>query len=304
MRSPIYRSIVGRHVRLPIVLTVILAAAAVGLGGAIGLLIATAGGDSTRTTVAAAVANEGSPVRPIPTGISVTNLTVAEGVDEPLRLSVGEATQVHARVALADGTTRGDAPVRWFSSDRAVLTVSPEGLATGQAPGQARVHAVLPPFDASATVVVGRPGLTHRQDAAAQPDPDHLVVLEQRLLEWVAWNRARQGITAVAVDEARRGALRVLVAHALRQGGIDQVRVNGRQFQAAAAGGWDVRVWSVDTPAAWDSVEMGELRALIGEEVAAVLTDPSIARVSVGLAFDAQASDQLWVGVGVLQVTP
>ena len=304
MRSPLYRSITGRHVRLPIVLTVILTATAIGLGGAIGLLIATASGDPALPAVAAIETDAHSAARPTPAGIAVTSLTVADGVDTPLRLSVGEEAHVHAEAALADGTSRRDAPVRWFSSNRAVLTVSPEGRVTGLAPGQAQVHAVLPPFDASTTVVVGRPGVTLPQTAATQPDPDHLVALEQRLIEWVARERARRGIAAAAVDEARRGTLRTFVAHALRQGGIDQVRVDGRQYQDVTAGGWDVRVWSVGTPAAWEAVEMSELRDLIGDEAASVLTDPSVTQVSVGLVFDAQVSDQLVAGVAVHPATP
>ena len=304
MRSPKHRTITGRHVRLPLALAVAIAAAAVGLGGVIGLLIGSVGGNVTLPAVAGVESTEGSPARSSPAAIAVTNLTVADGVDEPLRLDVGEEAQVRARVALADGTSRGDAPVRWFSSDRAVLTVSSQGLVTGLAPGRAQVHAVLPPFDASATVVVGRPGTTPPQDVPTQPDPDRLVALEQHLLEWVSWERARWGLPAAVVDEARRGALRTLAAHALRQGGIDRVRVDGRQFQAVAAGGWAVRVWSVGAPAAWDAAGMGELRGLIGDEAVSVLTGPDVARVSVGLVFDARVSDQLWAGVAVHPATP
>lgn len=304
MRSPIHRSLTRRHVRLPIVLIFFLTAAAVGLGGAIGLLIGTASGDPPPPGVAAVEADARRPARPTPTGIAVTSLTVAESVDEPLRLGVGEEMRVHVKVALADGTSREDAPVRWFSSDRAVLTVNPEGLVTGLAPGRARVHAVLPPFDASATVVVGQPGVAGQQDVATQPDPDRLVSLEQHLLDWAAWDRARRGLPPAAVDEARRGALRTLVAHVLRQGGVERVRVDGRQYQAVAAGGWAVRVWSVGTPAAWDATGMGELRGLIGDQAASMLTDPTVARVSVGLVFDARVSDHLWAGVAVHPATP
>ena len=304
MRSPKHRLILGRHVRLPLAFVAVITAAAVGLSGAIGMVIGGAGGNQILPTVAGVESAEGRPVRSTSAGIAVTSLTVAEGLDQPLHLGVGEEAQVRAQVALADGTSRGDAPVRWFSSDRAVLTVSSQGLVTGLAPGQARVHAVLPPFDASATVVVGPPGDARPQDLATQPDPDQLVALEQHLLEWVAWDRARRGVAAAAVDETRRGALRALVAHALRQGDINRVRVDGRQYQAIAAGGWAVRVWSVGTPAAWDATEMGELRGLIGDEAASALTDPAVARVSVGLVFDARVSDQLWAGVAVHPATP
>ncbi|MDE2903052.1 MAG: Ig-like domain-containing protein [Chloroflexota bacterium] len=304
MRSPKYRSITGRRVRLPLALVVMITAAAMGLSGAIGLLIGSAGGNQIIPTVAGVESAEGRPVRSTSAGIAVTNLTVAEGVDQPLHLGVGEEAQVRAQVALADGTSRGDAPVRWFSSDRAVLTVSSQGLVTGLAPGRARVHAVLPPFDASATVAVGQPGDARAQDVATQPDPDQLVALEQHLLEWVAWDRARRGVAPAAVDEPRRGALRALVAHALRQGDIDRVRVDGRQYQAAAAGGWAVRVWSVGTPAAWNATEMGELRGLIGDEAASVLTNPAVDQVAVGLVFDARVSDRLWAGVAVRPATP
>ncbi len=304
MRSPKHRSITGRRVRLPLALAVVIAAAAVGLSAAIGLLIGSAAGNPTLPAAAGIESTEGSPARSSPAGIAVTNLTVATGVDEPLRLEVGEEAQVDAQVALADGTSRRDAPVRWSSSDRAVLSVSSQGLVTGLAPGQARVHAVLPPFDASATVVVGRPGVARPQDVATQPDPDVLVALEQHLLEWVAWERARRGLSAAAVDETRRGALRTLVAHALRQGDIDRVRVDGRQYQAVSAGGWAVRLWSVGTPAEWDAAGMGELGGLIGDEAASVLTNPTVAQVSVGLVFDARVSDQLWAGVAVHPATP
>ena len=304
MRSPLHRSITRRRVRLPIVLTVLLAAAAIGLGGAIGLLIGTAGGNPPPPSIAALKSDTRSSAQATPSGIAVTSLTVAEGVDQPMRLGVGEEVQLDAEVVLADGTVRADAPVRWFSSDRAVLSVTPEGVLTGLAPGRAEVHAILPPFDASATVVVGHSGVALPQGAATQPDPDHLVGFEARLLEWVAWERARRGIAAPAVDEARRGALRTLVAHALRQGDIDRVRTDSRQYQAAAAGGWAVRVWTVGTPAAWDAADMGELRGLIGDEAASVLTDPTVARVAVGLVFDARVSDQLWAGVAVQPSTP
>ncbi len=299
MRSPTHRSIARRRVRLPLALAVVVTAAAIGLSGAIGMLIGRAGGNPMLPTAAGVESAESRPARSIPAGIAVTNLTVAEGVEQPLRLGVGEEAQVRAQVALADGTSRGDAPVRWFSSDRSVLSVSPQGLVTGLAPGRARVHAVLPPFDASATIVVGRPGVAPPQDVATQPDPDQLVAFEQHLLEWVAWDRARRGTAAAAVDEARRGALRTLVAHALRQGDIDRVRVDGQQYQAVAAGGWAVRVWPVGTPAAWDAVDMDELRRLIGDEAASLLTDPTVALVAVGLVFDARVSDQLWAGVAV-----
>lgn len=304
MRSPKHRSITGRRIRLPLALAVVITSAAVGLSGAIGLLIGSAGGNQILPAVAGVESAEARSVGSTSAGIAVTNLTVAEGVEQPLHLGVGEEAHVHAQVALADGTSRGDAPVRWSSSDRAVLTVSSQGLVTGLAPGQARVHAVLPPFDASATVIVGQPAVARPQVVATQPDPDQLVALEQHLLEWVAWDRARRGIPAAAVDEARRGALRTLVAHALRQGDVNRVRVDGRQYQAVAAGGWAVRVWSVGTPAAWDATEMGELRGLIGDGAASVLTDPTVAQVSVGLVFDARVSDQLWAGVAVHPATP
>ena len=69
-------------------------------------------------------------------------------------------------------------------------------------------------------------------------------------------------------------------------------------------GGWAVRVWTVGTLAAWDAADMGELRGLIGDEAASVLTDPTVARVAVGLVFDARVSDQLWAGVAVHPSTP
>lgn len=304
MRSPKYRSILGRHVRLPFVLVVMVTAAAVGLSGAIGLLIGSASGGATIPDVMSTTAHVDGLARPAPAGIAVTGLTVDGGIAEPRYLGVGDEVSMRVEATLADGTSRQDAPVRWFSSDNAVVIVDAEGLVTGLAPGQARVHAVLPPFDASTMVVVGRPGATPHTEIPVQPDPDRLVRLEQRLLDWVAWTRARQGTSAVVVDEARRGALRTLVAHALRQGGIDQVRLNARQLRAVEDGGWAVRLWSVGTPANWDVAGLGELQNLIGDEAASVLTDPGLARVSVGLVFDARTSDQLWAGVAVHHPAP
>lgn len=304
MRSPKHRAITGRHVRLPVLLTVVVAAAAVSLSGLVGILVGSAGQDLSNRSLSPAPADVGRPVQPTPAGVAVTDLIVAGGVDEPLRLEVGEDAQMRAQVVLADGTSRDDAPVRWFSSDRAVLAVNPHGLVTGLAPGRARVHAVLPPFDASATVSVGSTGVDPIRDLPPQPDPDHLVALEQRLLDWVRWSRARQGLSEIVVDEARRGSLRALVAHALRHGGIEHVRVDGRQLRAVADGGWGVRLWPVGTPAAWDAADIRALADLIGAEATEVLTDADVAQVSVGLMFDARVSDQLWVGIAVHSAAP
>ncbi len=302
MRSPKHRTITGRYVRLPVVLAVVVTAALVGLGGVTGLLIGTVGDDSSDRHPAPVAAAATGPASPAPAGIAVTDLTVFAG-QEPVPLGVAEEVNVRVVAELADGTAREDAPVRWFSSDTAVLAVDPQGRVTGLAPGQARVHAVLPPFDASATFEVGPPGLEPSKPIPSQPDPDRLVRLEQRLLDWAAWIRARQGLPRAGVDEARRGALRTLVAHALRQGGMEQVRVDARQLRAVEAGGWAVRLWPVGTPAAWDVADLGEIRDLIGAEAAALLTDPEAVQISVGLVYDARVSDELWAAVAVSHAT-
>ena len=298
MRSPKHRTITGRYVRLPLVLTVAVAAALVSLAGVIGLLIGNVGDASTDRDPSPVTAAAAVPASPAPAGIAVTDLTVSAG-QEPVPLGVGEEADVRVVAALADGTSREDAPVRWFSSNTAVLAVDKQGRVTGLAPGQARVHAVLPPFDASAAFEVGPPGLEPSKPIPSQPDPDHLVRLEQRLLDWAAWIRSRQGLSTASVDEARRGTLRALVAHALRQGGMDRVRLDARQLRAAEAGGWAVRLWPVGTPAAWDVADLGEIRDLIGAEAVALLTDADAVHISAGLVYDARASDQLWAAVAV-----
>ena len=106
MRSPLHRSITRRHVRLPIVLTVFLAAAAIGLGGAIGLLIGTAGGNPPPPSIAAFKSDTRSSAQATPSGIAVTSLTVAEGVDQPMRLGVGGRSAAGCR----------GCPSRWNSA--------------------------------------------------------------------------------------------------------------------------------------------------------------------------------------------
>ena len=301
MRSPRYRSIMGRRVRLPLALAAVALIAAVGSSTAAGYLLGAMHRAPTGHDAPSATAVTDIPVDAASAGVAVTALTVAAGdVDEPVPLAVGERAGFTARAALGDGTSRQDAPVRWFSSDGRVVAVDPDGVATGLARGRARVHAVLPPFDASAAVVVGDPVPMARSQAEGQPDPDHLVNLERRLLDWIGWARARRGLPQIAVDEERRGALRALAAHALRQGGIDLVDPQSRQVREAADGGWEVRLLPVGVPSAWSSVAFDDLPALIGDEARSLLIDPAAAQVSVGLVFDGRASDQLWAGVAVL----
>ncbi|MCY3783051.1 MAG: hypothetical protein OXG79_04620 [Chloroflexi bacterium] len=232
-------------------------------------------------------------------GIAVTALTIAAGVDEPVTLAVGERIGLKVVAALADGTSREDAPVRWSATDDEVLSVEPTGVVTGRTPGQSRVHAVLPPFDASIAVVVGDADPVAPTRAVVQPDPDELVRQEQRLLDWVTWIREQLGRPAVAVDDARRGAVRTLIAHALGQGGMDQVRPQARQLRAVEDGGWSVRLWPVGPPAAWLGTEFDDVSTLMGDEARSLLTDPSVTQIAVGLVFDGRASDQLWAGVAV-----
>ena len=299
MRSPKHRTILGRHVRLPLALVAVITAAAVGLSGAIGLLIGSAGGSQILPTVAGVESAEGRPVRSTSASIAVSNLTVAEGVDQPLHLAVGEEAQVHAQVAaLADGSSRADAPVRWFSSDRAVLTVEFD-RASSQAWRRAR-RGCTPSF--RRLMPRSRRSWSDRPATRVHRTSRHSLIRT---------SLSRSSSTSLSgwPGNGRAGASRRLPSMSrdagrcapssptrLRQGDIDRVRVDGRQYQAAAAGGWAVRVWSVGTPAAWDATEMGELRGLIGDEAASVLTDPTVARVAVGLVFDARFSDQLWAG--------
>ena len=307
MRSPRHRSITGRSVRLPLLLLVAISVATMGLSTATGWLLGAAGGspsDQIAPPVTATVAPADHEASPPPAGIAVTALTIAAGADEPVPLAVGERTGLRAVAALADGTSREDAPVRWSVSDDDVLSVDPTGVATGRASGRARVHAVLPPFDASIAVVVGDAESVAPGQAVAQPDPDELVRQEQRLLDWVSRIREQLGLPVVAVDEVRRGALRTLVAHALSQGGIDQVRPQARELRAVEDGGWAVRLWPVGAPAAWLATGFDDLSTLIGEDARSLLTDPSVTQVAVGLVFDGRASDQLWAGVAVSPRAP
>ena len=302
MRSPRYRSLVGQHVRLPLTIAAAVVVAVVGIGLAAGYLLGARDPTPIEPAMPAAAAVTSYPAS---AGVAVTALAIASGgVDEPVPLAVGESARFSVRVALDDGTSRDDAPVRWFSSDGRVLAVDPAGVATGLALGRARVHAVLPPFDASAAVVVGGAGAIAHSTGDAQPDPDDLVRLEQRLLDWIGWTRARQGLPEVAVDEKRRGALRALAAHALRQGGIDHVDPQSRQYRAAARDGWEVRLLPVGAPSGWTGAAFDDLSALVGQEALSLLTDPAAAQVAVGLVFDGRASDQLWAGVAVLLEAP
>ncbi|MCY4115245.1 MAG: hypothetical protein OXG33_15120 [Chloroflexi bacterium] len=306
MRSPRYRSITGRSVRLPLLLVAAMTAMTVGMSTLTGWMLGSAAGspsDQVAPPVTAMVASAGPETSPA-VGIAVTALTITAGVDEPIPLAIGERAGLRAVAALADGTSREDAPVRWSVTDDEVLSVDPTGVVTGRTPGQARVHAVLPPFDASVAVVVGGAETVAPGQAVAQPDPDELVRQEQRLLDWVTWVREQLGLPAVAVDDPRCGAVRTLVAHALRQGGMDQVRPQARQLRAAEAGGWAVRLWPVGLPAAWHEAGFDDVSTLMGDEARSFLTDPSVAQVAVGLVFDGRASDQLWAGVAVKRRAP
>lgn len=307
MRSPRYRSITGRSVRLPLLVVAAMTVMTVGMSTLTGWMLGSANvspsdrvGPPVTATVAPASHEAHAPVA----GIVVTALTIAAGVDEPVPLAVGERTELRAVAALADGTSREDAPVRWSASDDEVLSVDPTGVVTGRATGRARVHAVLPPFDASIGVVVGDADPVAPTEAVAQPDPDELVRQEQRLLDWAQRIRGQLGLSAIAVDDARRGAVRTLVAHALLQGGMDQVRPQARQLRAMEDGGWSVRLWPVGPPSAWLETEFDDLSTLIGDEARSFLTDPSVAQVAVGLVFDGRASDQLWAGVAVNRRAP
>ncbi len=227
MRSPRHRSITGRSVRLPLLLAVAIAATTMRLSAATGWLLGAAGGSPPDRGVPVVTAAPAGPEILPAAGVAVIALSITAGVDEPVALGIGERAGFRAVAALADGTSREDAPVRWFASDGDVLTVDPAGVVTGRASGRARVHAVLPPFDASVAVVVGDAKPVAPGQAVAQPDPDELVRQEQRLLDWVIRIRRQLGLPTVAVDEAQRGALRTLVAHALSRGGMDQVRPQG-----------------------------------------------------------------------------
>ena len=307
MRSPRHRSITGRSVRLPLLLVVAITVATMGLSTATGWLLAAAGGsppEQVAPPVTATVAPADHEASPPPAGVAVTALTITAGVDEPVPLAVGERAGFRAVAALADGTSREDAPVRWSVSDDDVLTVDPAGVVTGRASGRARVHAVLPPFDASVAVVVGDAEPVAPGQTVAQPDPDELVRQEQRLLDWVSRIREQLGLPVVAIDDVRRGAVRTLVAHALSQGGMDQVRPQARQLRAVEDGGWVVQLWPVGAPAAWQAAGLDDLSTLIGEDARSLLTDPSVTQTAVGLVFDGRASDQLWVGVAVSRRVP
>ena len=308
MRSPRYRSITGRSVRLPLLLVVAMTAMTAGMSTATGWMLGAAGGascDRVALPVAATVAPTDHEVPAPPAGIAVTALTIAAGVGEPVPLAVGERTALRAVVALADGTTREDAPVRWSASDDGgVLSVDQSGVVTGRTSGRARVHAVLPPFDASIAIVVGDADPVALDQAVAPPDPDELVRYEQRLLDWVQRIRGQLGLPVVAVDDARRGAVRTLVAHALSEGGMDQVRPQARQLRAVKDGEWAVRLWSVGSPAAWQGAGLDDLSTLIGDEARSLLTDPGVKQAAVGFVFDGRASDQLWAGVAVNRRAP
>ena len=307
MRSPRYRSITGRSVRLPLLLVAAMTAMTVGMSTLTGWMLGSASGsasDQVAPPVTAAVAPGGHEATAPVAGIAVTALTIAADVDEPVPLAIGERAGLRAVATLADGTSREDAPVRWSTSDDEVLSVDPTGVVIGRTSGRARVHAVLPPFDAAIAVVVGDADRVGPTRALAQPDPDELVRQEQRLLDWVTWTREQLGRPAVAVDDARRGAVRTLIAHALGQGGMDQVQPQARQLRAVEDGGWSVRLWPVGSPAAWHGTEFDDLSTLIGDEAQSFLTDPSVAQVAVGLVFDGRVSDQLWAGVAVDRRAP
>lgn len=307
MRSPRYRSITGRSVRLPLLLVAAMTAMTVGMSTLTGWMLGSASGsasDQVASSVTAIVAPAGQEATAPAAGVAVTALTIAADVDDPVPLAIGERVGLRAVATLADGTSREDAPVRWSTSDDEVLSVDPTGVVVGRMSGRARVHAVLPPFDESIAVVVGDADPVASTQAVVQPDPDDLVRQEQRLLDWVTWIREQLGRPAVAVDDARRGAVRTLIAHALGQGGMDQVRPQARQLRAVEDGGWSVRLWPVGPPSVWLGTESDDLSTLIGDEARSFLTDPSVAQVAVGLVFDGRASDQLWAGVAVNRRVP
>ena len=189
MRSPRYRSITGRSIRLPLLLVVVITATTMGLSTATGWLLGAAGGLLPDQGVPVVTTAPAGPEFSPAAGVAVTALTITAGVDEPVPLAIGERAGLRAVAAMADGTNREDAPVRWFASDGDVLSVDPAGVVTGRASGWARVHAVLPPFDASVAVVVGDAEPVAPGQAVAQPDPDEFVRQEQRLLDWVTWIR-------------------------------------------------------------------------------------------------------------------
>ncbi|HZD06132.1 MAG TPA: Ig-like domain-containing protein, partial [Longimicrobiales bacterium] len=88
------------------------------------------------------------------TGVTVASVTVSPA---STALIVGESRSFTAVVRDEEGASLPGSLVTWASSDQEILSVSPEGLATGLQPGTAQVRATAQGVTGSATVTV-QPG--------------------------------------------------------------------------------------------------------------------------------------------------
>ena len=159
MRSPRYRSITGRSVRLPLLLVAATTVMTVVMSTLTGWMLGSASWVGVQPGRAA---GDGHGRARRPRDTSPFGGDLCHRPDH--RRGRGRAG--HAGRRRADRTPRSWRPWRMARpartprcvgprADDEVLSVEPTGVVTGRTPGQARVHAVLPPFDASVAVVVG-----------------------------------------------------------------------------------------------------------------------------------------------------
>ena len=98
----------------------------------------------------------GSPVAPLPPSASpiVTRIEIGG----PASVPPGDAVQLSATARLTDGSSRDvTTEARWNSANRTVLSVSPEGRATGHETGEAMVSANLGSATGTREVIVVPP---------------------------------------------------------------------------------------------------------------------------------------------------
>ena len=90
--------------------------------------------------LAASCGTDGSPTEPTPTTTpSPTGVSVTYGGERTL--FIGNEVQFQATVILSDGSTEATTDVTWMSDALGVATVSPSGLMTAAAAGEATISA-------------------------------------------------------------------------------------------------------------------------------------------------------------------
>jgi len=95
----------------------------------------------------------GSPVAPLPPG--ATPMITRIEIGGPASVPPGEDAQLSATARLTDGSSRDvTTEAHWNSANPTVLSVSPEGRATGHQAGEAMVSANIGPALATSEVIV------------------------------------------------------------------------------------------------------------------------------------------------------